>query len=88
MHVPFVDLAAQYNAHREEFDGALAAVIASPEKMLIKTATMIRAEPSASHKIPIRNPSDTRVLSSQCSLSVPNSSSWIGIEPVRRTLAR
>lgn len=28
MHVPFVDLAAQYNAHREEFDGALAAVIA------------------------------------------------------------
>lgn len=28
MHVPFVDLAAQYRAHREEFDAAFAAVIA------------------------------------------------------------
>jgi dTDP-4-amino-4,6-dideoxygalactose transaminase len=28
MHVPFVDLSAQYNAHREEFDRALEAVIA------------------------------------------------------------
>lgn len=28
MHVPFVDLSAQYQAHREEFDAALAAVIA------------------------------------------------------------
>jgi len=28
LHVPFVDLAAQYREHREEFDAALAAVIA------------------------------------------------------------
>ncbi len=28
MHVPFVDLAAQYDAHRAEFDAALAAVVA------------------------------------------------------------
>lgn len=28
MHVPFVDLSAQYHAHREEFDAAFAAVIA------------------------------------------------------------
>ena len=28
MHVPFVDLSAQYQVHREEFDAALAAVIA------------------------------------------------------------
>lgn len=28
MHVPFVDLSAQYHAHREEFDAAFAAVVA------------------------------------------------------------
>ncbi len=55
-----------------------AAVIARPTKMLISTATMILADRSASHRMPIRKASETMALSSAFSLSVPNSSSWIG----------
>ena len=53
--------------------------------MLISTATMIRADRSASHRMPIRKASETSALSSAFSLSVLNSSSWIGTGPVSRT---
>ena len=55
--------------------------------MLMSTATMMRAERSASHRMPIRKASETSALSSAFSLSVPNSSSWIGTGPVSRTRA-
>ena len=58
-----------------------------PTKMLITTAAMILSDFSAGHKISRTTATVAIVLGTTPSLSVANSSSWIGTGPVSRTRA-
>ena len=65
-----------------------AAETARPSVMLTATAKMIRAERNASHRIARTASSDAVAFNPAFCLTVANSSSSIGMSPVRRTRAR